>query len=106
MGIGDTMAASIEEGLVQLAPTMDRLLRVIDVQEVGESGGPLAGKKFCMTGALPSGTKRNEMAKRIEAAGGEFKSSVGKGLDYLIQADVSSTSSKTKKANEFWGGDN
>ena len=100
-GIGDTMAASIEEGLVQLAPTMDRLLRVIDVQEVGESGGPLAGKKFCMTGALPSGTKRNEMAKRIEAAGGEFKSSVGKGLDYLIQADVSSTSSKTKKAMSF-----
>ena len=37
----------------------------------------------------------------IEDAGGEVKSSVGRGLDYLVQANPSSVSSKTKKAEEY-----
>jgi len=100
-GIGSIMADSIVKGLVSLSGTIDKLVSVLDVQEVEEASGALVGKTFCMTGSLPSGTKRNEMGKRIEAVGGEFKSSVGKGLNYLVIADPASTSSKAEKARKL-----
>lgn len=43
----------------------------------------VAGKSFCITGTLLSGT-RTAVSRRIEAAGGEVKGSVTKGLDYLV----------------------
>jgi len=100
-GIGETVATNIIDGLNHMWETIDRVTECIDVLEVKDATGPLAGLSFCMTGALPSGTKRDEMARRIEAAGGEVKSSVSKGLTYLVQADVNSTSSKSVKARKY-----
>ena len=51
--------------------------------ESADRSGPLQGKTFCITGGLVSG-KREEVAARIEKAGGTFKSSVSKKIDYLI----------------------
>jgi len=100
-GIGDTVGNSIADGLISLKDEIDKLIETIEVEDVEDLTGPLAGKSFCMTGALPSGTKRNDMATRIEAAGGEVKNSVGKGLTYLVMADPSSTSSKAEKARKL-----
>lgn len=99
--VGDTVATDIVNGLKHMWPTIDRVTECIDVLDVEDASGPLVGKSFCMTGALPSGTKRDEMSKRIEAAGGEVKSSVGKGLDYLVMADPTSNSSKAVKARKL-----
>ena len=58
--------------------------------------GPLAGKRFVVTGKLS--TPRSQIQKRIEAAGGTFASSVGKNTDYLVAgADVGKTKLQTAK---------
>jgi DNA ligase (NAD+) len=52
--------------------------------------GPLAGKKFCVTGKLTRA--RSTIQKLIEDAGGMFVASVGKSTDYLVAgADVGKT---------------
>jgi DNA ligase (NAD+) len=52
--------------------------------------GPLAGKKFCVTGKLSR--SRSEIQKLIEDGGGLFVASVGKSTDYLLAgADVGKT---------------
>jgi len=100
-GLGSKTAKDFVIGIDNCAKMIDELLNCVDVKEVEMSTGPLVGKSFCMTGALPSGKKRNEMAAEIEAAGGEVKSGVGKGLDFLVIADPTSTSGKAKKARKL-----
>jgi DNA ligase (NAD+) len=98
-GIGDKSAMDIINGLDAMGSTLDRLLEAVDVMEVEEATGPLVGKSFCLTGAMSRGRKL--IAADIEAAGGTVKSSVGRGLDYLVQADPTSESSKSKKARKL-----
>ena len=95
-GIGETTAQKIVDGLQAMWSAVDRLIKVIEVKDVVEVTGNLKGMSFCLTGAMSK--PRKDIEKAIEAAGGEVKSSVGKGLTYLVQADSSSTSSKTEKA--------
>lgn len=96
--IGVLTANNILNGLRLLIAVMDRVAECVEIADAKDQTGPLKGMSFCMTGALPSGTKREVMAKKIEAAGGEVKSSVGKGLTYLVMADPNSTSGKAKSA--------
>ncbi len=58
-----------------------------------------AAKSFCITGTLSR--PREELIAAIEAAGHTFKSSVSKGLHYLVIADPASTSSKAVKARKL-----
>jgi DNA ligase (NAD+) len=62
------------------------------------SAGPLSGKSVCFTGK--SERKRAELEKLASDAGALVKSSVGKGLTYLVLADPDSTSSKAVAARE------
>lgn len=96
--IGDTTAQNIVAGLKVLAPMIDRLAQTVDVQDVVVKTGPLSGLSFVLTGAMSKSRKEIEAA--IEAAGGENRGSVGKGVTYLVQADPTSTSSKTEKAKK------
>lgn len=95
-GIGELTATKIIEGLELMSLEICELSAVVDVVDIVESTGNLKGKSFCLTGAMSK--PRKDIEKAIEAAGGEIKSSVGKGLSFLVQADASSTSSKTEKA--------
>ncbi len=52
-------------------------------QDVKSVGGPLAGKKFVVTGTLES-MGREEAGEKIKALGGTFQNSVGKDTDYLV----------------------
>ena len=54
---------------------------------------------ICFTGTLPS-MGRSEASKLAEKAGFEVKSSVVKGLTYLVMADPNSNSTKAQKARK------
>lgn len=98
-GIGTLTANKIVDGLKAMWTTIETLSNVIDIVDVVEATGNLKGKSFCLTGAMSK--PRKEIEKAIEAAGGEVRSSVGKGLMYLVQADANSTSSKSEKAKSL-----
>ena len=61
----------------------------------------LSGKTFVITGSLTAFANRSEAKNRIEAAGGKVAGSVSAKTDYLVNNDVTSTSSKNKKAKEL-----
>lgn len=58
----------------------------------------LDGKSFCITGSLSYFTNRDALVTDIESRGGKFVSSVSSKCNYLINNDLTSTSSKNKKA--------
>lgn len=69
-----------------------------------KTGGTLADASFCFTGAIEKvddeGKRytRNRMSDLVIENGGTVEDSVKAGLSYLVQADPSSTSSKSVKA--------
>jgi DNA ligase (NAD+) len=97
-GIGKLTAYKIVIGLHNLSGTIDKLLMAIDVLDQVQKQGNLTGMSFVLKGSMSK--PRKEIEEAIEKAGGENKGSVGKGVTYLVQADPSSTSGKTEKANK------
>jgi DNA ligase (NAD+) len=102
-GLGDITASVIVEGLKECAKEMDDVLKteVISVAPPpAEETQSLRGLSFCFTGELKT-MKRTEAEEKIKALGAQAKSSVVKGLSYLVTNDPSSGSSKNKKAQEL-----
>lgn len=62
-----------------------------------ETGNPLSGKQFVITGSVNQFENRNAMKEFIENRGGKVTGSVSKKTDYLINNDTESSSSKNKK---------
>jgi DNA ligase (NAD+) len=60
--------------------------------------GSLTGKSFCFTGKMNN--KRDVLEAMVVAAGGTTKSSVGKGLTFLVMADANSASGKAQAARK------
>ena len=56
---------------------------------------------FVITGGINNFKNRDEMVEYIESFGGKTVSSVSAKLNYLINNDINSTSSKNKKAKEL-----
>ena len=59
----------------------------------------LGGRSFCFTGAMEY--NRDDLERTVKAYGGLVKGSVSAKLDYLVQADENSTSTKSKKAKQL-----
>lgn len=59
----------------------------------------LGGMSFCFTGAMEY--NRDDLERTVKAYGGLVKGSVSAKLDYLVQADENSTSTKSKKAKQL-----
>lgn len=79
---------------------LDDLLTYLDIEipKISEEEQIWAGKIFVITGSVEHFKNRNEMKAYIEARGGKVTGSVSAKTSYLINNDVSSSSSKNKKA--------
>ncbi|MGV0949121.1 MAG: NAD-dependent DNA ligase LigA [Azonexus sp.] len=82
--VGEVFGTNFLNYLVENVDDLEELEALgFQFSETADRTGPLTGKTFCITGGLVSG-KREEVAARIEKAGGTFKSSVSKKVEYLL----------------------
>jgi len=98
LGVGPTKAKLLADGLVH---NQQLILKILEngVKIKDKIVGRLTGKSLCFTGAMKN--KRPVLEKMAADAGGNIKSSVGKGLTYLVIADPNSTSSKAQAARKL-----
>jgi DNA ligase (NAD+) len=93
-GVGDVKAKAFVDGLAKKIGLIAKLLDVgIQIQE---NDGALKGMSFCFTGFRDA-----DLSDAIEKAGGTMKSSVSKGLTYLVALDPASDSGKAQKALQY-----
>ena len=59
------------------------------------------GKTFVITGSLNHFKRREELKALIEDAGGKVAGSVSSKTDFLVNNDITSSSTKNKKAKEL-----
>ncbi|MCX7025639.1 MAG: NAD-dependent DNA ligase LigA [Spirochaetes bacterium] len=100
-GFGDITAAAFVAGLSSACPEMDALLAsgMVTISPP-VAGGPLSGMSFCFTGELRS-IKRSEAEALVKSSGGQTRSSVSKGLSFLVTNDTGSGSDKNRKAGKL-----
>ena len=102
-GLGEITAEIIVSGLKESRGEMDDVLAtgIISIMDPGSIDDlPLKTLSFCFTGELKS-MKRNKAEEKVKMLGGQVKSSVVKGLTYLVTNDPESGSGKNKKAREI-----
>lgn len=90
-GVGPIKAKSLEDGLYANRDLIRSLLNN-GVKIKPRITGKLANKSICFTGSMVN--KRPILEKMAMDAGADIKNTVGKGLNYLVIADINSTSSK------------
>ena len=73
----------------------------IPVEEINTEAQIFANMNFVITGSVEHFANRNEVKAVIESKGGKVTGSVTSKTNYLINNDVTSTSSKNKKAKEL-----
>ena len=83
------MTGLIDKGYIKIKPPL-----------TSEEGAVLKGLSFCFTGELNT-MKRAQAEALVKEKGGTVKSSVVKGLSYLVTNTPNSGSSKNKKAQEL-----
>lgn len=103
-GIGPVIARSLTEyfGKEENNRKLDHLLSHLQIEkeEINEQQ-VFAGLNFVITGSVEQFANRNEAKAFIEAMGGKVTGGVTGKTNYLINNDVTSASSKNKKAKEL-----
>ncbi len=104
-GIGDVIAGAYVEFMKdeENRGKLERLMAELKVEKPEENpeGQDLAGLSFVVTGSLAHYASRNELKDEIEARGGKVTGSVTGKTTCLINNDVTSNSTKNKKAKEL-----
>ena len=113
-GIGMVTAKAIREGLSKKINVINQLnavgITIMKKEKIMKksSGSKLSGKSFVFTGAIeridPETSKhytRDKLQEFVVMNGGINSSSLSKETTYLVQADPSSQSTKTQKAQKF-----
>jgi len=103
--VGDVIAKSIvsffsNEKNCQIVDNLCACLH-IEKPQISENAAALAGKTFVITGSLNHFENRNALKDIIEDRGGKVSGSVSANTFCLINNDVTSSSSKNKKAKEL-----
>lgn len=99
---GEILSHTLVLYLNALKPEMQKLLDSgkIKIRKKADTEAPLKNLSFCFTGELTT-MKRSEAEAKVKEKGGSAKSSVVKGLSYLVTNTPHSGSSKNKKAQEL-----
>ncbi len=104
-GIGEVIAEGIVSYFAKESnrELLSRLLKEVRIapEEFSDEEKALTGKTFVITGSLTRYENRNAMKEVIEARGGKVTGSVTKKTVCLINNDITSNSSKNKKAREL-----
>ncbi|MCR5733917.1 MAG: NAD-dependent DNA ligase LigA [Lachnospiraceae bacterium] len=104
-GVGEVIAGTFSEYFESDAnnKNFDDLVMELDIIIPEETEGVegINGKTFVITGSLNTFDNRNALKELIENAGGKVSGSVSPKTDYLINNDITSNSSKNKKAKEL-----
>ena len=104
-GVGDVIAGAFVSYMNNLAnkEKIDHLLPELHLEkpESSTENQNLAGLSFVVTGTLNSFENRNALKEEIEKRGGKVTGSVTSKTECLINNDVTSSSSKNKKAKEL-----
>ena len=103
-GIGEVLAKSFvryfaDKNNQEQLKNLDDLL-IVSYPEKKEHQ-PFAGLTFVITGTLNTFDNRNQCKDMIESLGGKVAGSVSKNTSYLVNNDITSQSSKNKKAKEL-----
>ena len=103
-GIGPVIAKSYTEYFAdeEKMKKFRHLLSHLELEEVKQENRlTLEGKQFVITGSVNHFANRAELKEYIEQRGGKVTGSVTSKTHYLINNDVTSNSSKNKKAREL-----
>lgn len=104
-GIGEVIAAAFVDYMTQPEnrDMLKRLVKELEIEiPVIDTGSlSLSGLSFVITGSLNHYASRNELKEEIERLGGKVTGSVTGKTECLINNDVTSSSSKNKKAKEL-----
>lgn len=104
-GVGEVIATTFVEFMGNPAnqDVMDHLLEEINIEipVVEEGSQTLDGMSFVITGSLVHFENRDQLKEQIEQKGGKVTGSVTSKTTCLINNDVTSSSSKNKKAKEL-----
>ena len=103
-GIGEIMAENYTAFFADPdnKEKVDQILEEIELEhEETEVSSQLAGKTFVITGSLDHFENRDALKEYIESQGGKTAGSVSSKTSYLINNDITSNSSKNKKAKEL-----
>ena len=104
-GIGEVIAQGIvdyfqkEDNMTRLSHLLEEV--EIEIEEVNEADQTLTGKAFVITGSLEHFANRDELKELIESKGGKVTGSVTSKTVCLINNDITSNSSKNKKAKDI-----
>lgn len=102
-GIGEVMNNNLltfDYDDLNLDYTINRFLSVKNEDKDNENVKFLDGKTFCITGKVHLFKNRAELQQDIEFKGGRVVSSMSSKVNYLINNDINSTSSKNRVAKE------
>lgn len=100
-GFAEILAHTFVQGMAENREEMESLVNsgTIRLNE-GSTDGLFSGKSFCFTGELVT-MKRADAENLVKENGGMVKSSVVKGLSYLVTNDTASGSSKNVRAAQL-----
>lgn len=95
------VGSQVQHGIDAVSDLIDKLLangvEIINKEKPDNSGL----KTVCISGKLPSGKKKADYAGPLEARGYLLVDEVAKGLDFLVLADPTSSSTKSVKATKL-----
>lgn len=104
-GVGEVIATAFKEFFAKKEnqDILERLLPELTIEkpQAGENGEALKGLAFVITGSLNHFANRDELKTIIEERGGKVTGSVTSKTICLINNDITSSSSKNKKAKEL-----
>ena len=102
-GVGEVIAKEWTEYFnnSEFKEEVEELIKELEFNKNLSNNNELNGLTFVITGSINNFNNRDEMIEFIEKHGGKVVSSISNKVNYLINNDVDSTSTKNKKAKEL-----